>query len=133
MLSPIVSNDPNEEQTLPSLTYVLNFETGEIENIFIDGQRALEQFVIKTILTPRFRHLIYSTDYGSEIEDVLTEDLPFAFLQYEIPRLIEEALLVDDRIQSVENFVVTQDSDGLYVEFDIFTMDGNTFTQGVNI
>lgn len=133
MLSPTFGANPTTEETLPSLTYQIDFETGEIKNAYIDEETALRQAVFKIITTPRFRHSIYSDDYGSELESLITENLPFSFLQYEIPRLIEEALLIDDRIDSVSDFVVSQKGDSMYVEFAIQTVNGQLFLQGVTI
>jgi hypothetical protein len=123
----------NTKPLTPSKTYRINFETGEIENVFVDGIDALKQSIFKAILTPRYRYLMYSTDYGSEIESVLSEQLPPIFLQQEIQRLIQDALSVDDRIADLTNFSFSTVDTSMYISFDVTTRDGFTFTQEVNM
>jgi len=109
----------------PSRTYALDFETGEIGGI-IDGEAAIRQAIRKAIMTARFRYLVYGYEhlYGCELEDLIGQDLPIELLNAEIPRLISEALLVDDRITDVYNFTITREGDGLYVSFFVDTADG---------
>jgi hypothetical protein len=116
----------------PSLTYRLDYENGTIGG-FIDGDEALRQFVIKAIQTARFRYLIYDDQYGSELEDLIGADVTDAFLNEEIPRVIREALIYDDRIADVRDFVVRRESDRVYVEFTVVKTDGDTLTEEVAI
>lgn len=109
----------------PSRTYALNFDTGEVGGM-VDGEAAIRQAIRKAIVTARFRYLIYGHEhlYGCELEDLIGQDLPIELLNAEIPRLIQEALLVDDRITDVYNFTITREGDGLYVSFFVDTADG---------
>ncbi|MGE7271345.1 DUF2634 domain-containing protein [Brevibacillus panacihumi] len=109
----------------PSRTYALNFDTGEVGGM-IDGEAAIRQAIRKAIMTARFRYLIYGYEhlYGCGLEDLIGQDLPIELLNAEIPRLISEALLVDDRITDVYNFTITREGDGLYVSFFVDTADG---------
>jgi hypothetical protein len=135
-LSPL---QPAEEQNEvvattpePSLTYRLDYENGTIGG-FIDGDEALRQFVIKAIKTARFRYLIYDDQYGSELEDLIGADVTEAFLNEEIPRVIREALIYDDRIADVRDFSIRRESDRVYVEFTVVKTDGDTLTEEVAI
>lgn len=85
----------------PSLTYKLNFDE---ENILgtIDNKKALEQSIYKALSTDRYRYLIYSFDYGIEIDDLIGEPIEYCIV--DIPRRIKECLSQDDRIISVDNF-----------------------------
>jgi hypothetical protein len=121
-----------ETEPQPSKTYYLDFENGRIGPI-IDGDLALRQFVIKAIMTARSRYLIYDDEYGSEIEDLIGADVTEAFLQEEIPRVIREALIYDDRIADVRDFVVRREGDGVFVEFTVVKTDGDTLTEEVTI
>ncbi|WP_010495090.1 DUF2634 domain-containing protein [Paenibacillus elgii] len=107
----------------PSKTYALDFETGEISGL-IDGPDAIRQFIRKAIATARFRFLIYDAQYGCELEDLIGQDVPMPLLQAEIPRVIREALIYDDRIADVGNFVIRREADALYVSFDVQTTEG---------
>lgn len=94
---------------LPSLTYEFDRETGEFTGQMIDREAAFRQFIWKTLLTPRFRHLIYDNGHGSELEDTLGKDVTQEYLDTEIPRIVTEALIYDDRVESVDDFRIFKD------------------------
>jgi phage baseplate assembly protein W len=116
----------------PSLTYRLDIEKGEIGGL-IDGDEALRQFVSKAIRTARYRYLIYDDEYGSELEDLIGSDVTEAFLNEEIPRIIREALIYDDRIADVRDFNIQREGDGVYIEFIVEKTDGGTLTEEVTL
>lgn len=108
--------DLSDEQ--PLKTYGLDFVNGEMGGT-VDGITAIKQFVEKAIKTARFRFAIYDDDYGSEIEDLIGSDASIELLETEVPRVIEEALLYDDRINDVYDFELTREGDRLNVSFYI--------------
>ncbi|KQC48536.1 terminase [Geobacillus sp. Sah69] len=116
----------------PSLTYRLDPERGTIGG-FIDGDEALRQFIIKAIQTARFRYLIYDEQYGSELEDLIGAGGTEELLNEEIPRLIREALIYDDRIADVRDFSIRRESDHVYVEFTVVKTAGGILTEEVEI
>jgi phage baseplate assembly protein W len=116
----------------PSKTYAFNFDTGEIGGI-VDEEKAIRQFVRKTITTPRFRFLIYDDQYGCELENLIGQDVTNEYLEHDIPRMITEALVYDDRISNVTDFVITRDSDKVYVSFTLVTSDGTLINEEVTI
>ena len=132
-LSPLT---PEEERVIeveasapaPSKTYRLG--DGTIGGL-IDGEEALRQFIVKAVRTARFRFLIYDDDYGSELEDLIGADISPELLQTEIPRIIREALVYDDRISDVVDFVINRESNNLYVAFRVVTTDGTELTEEV--
>lgn len=115
----------------PSRTYALDLESGEVGGI-VDGKEAVRQFVRKAIATARFRFPIYSDQYGCELEDLIGQDVPLELLQTEIPRVIKEALIYDDRIRSVSDFVIERSGDVLSVSFSVETREG-TINEEVTI
>lgn len=116
----------------PSKTYRLNKTTNEIGGR-IDGDEALRQFIEKTIRTARFRFLIYDEDYGSELDDLIGEDVTQELIETEIPAVITEALVYDDRIADVTDFVVMRQGDQLYVSFRVITTTGDELIEEVAI
>lgn len=108
--------DLTDEQ--PLKTYGIDFVNGELGGT-VDGMTAIKQFVVKAIKTARFRFTIYDDDYGSEIEDLIGSDASAELLDTEVPRVIEEALLYDDRIDDVYDFELTREGDRLFVSFYI--------------
>jgi hypothetical protein len=135
-LSPLQAEEDRVEVVTPtpepSLTYRLDFENGAIDGL-IDEDDALRQFIIKAIRTARFRYLIYDDDYGSELEDLIGADVTEAFLNEEIPRVIRETLIYDDRIADVRDFSIRHEKDGVYIEFTVEKTDGGTLTEEVTI
>lgn len=87
-----------DEVDLPTLTYGIDFKRGRVIGM-IDGLQAMEQAIFKILNTNRFEHMIYSDDYG--FENIIGYDK--IFINAELPRRIEESLLQDERITSVEN------------------------------
>src|SRR5690606_18403676 len=103
-----------EEEQQPSLTFGIDFERGRIRGM-IDELEAIKQAVFLILQTERYRYLIYSDDYGSELEGLIGRD-PL-FVQSEIKRRIREALMQDDRIEDVTNFRLQFNGDNVLVRF----------------
>ena len=87
-----------------------------------DGLDAIKQTITMMLSVPRYEYLIYSWDYGHELNNLIGKDVEYA--KIEIPRLIKECLLQDDRISGVNNFTFTNTDKGLLVEFNVTTIDG---------
>ena len=85
----------------PSKTYRMNFEQKTIIG-HCDGAEALLQAIYKILNTERYQYIIYSWNYGIELLDLYGKRV--SFVCAELPRRIEEALLQDDRINSVDSF-----------------------------
>jgi phage baseplate assembly protein W len=124
-----ILNAPVEEQQQPSLTWKLDLENKRIIQM-IDGLEAVKQAVFVILETERFQHLIYSFDFGSELQGLIGKS-PL-FVQSEIRRLIKEALLQDDRITDVQNITLQTQGDSVLVEFTVISVFGNfTMTKEV--
>lgn len=88
----------------PSRTYALRFD-GEGEGRLCgstDGAEALRQAIFLRLSTERGKYLMYSAAYGVSLGDLLGKPVSLAIP--EIRYRIEEALLQDDRIESVSDF-----------------------------
>lgn len=126
-LSPL---QPEEDRVvtavLPLKTYALDLSGT------IDGREAILQLVDKAVRTARYRFAIYDYDYGCELEDIIGQYVSTALLESEIPRVIREALIYDERIDNVSNFEITKDTDKLYVSFFV-SVDNETVPVEVTI
>ncbi|WP_262384569.1 DUF2634 domain-containing protein [Paenibacillus terrae] len=98
----------------------------------IDGREAIRQFILKAILTSRFHFTIYDEDYGCELEDLIGQDVPLELLETEIPRVITEALIYDDRVDDVYGFDITKEADNLFVSFYV-DVDGEEIPMEVTV
>jgi hypothetical protein len=116
-----------EEDVAPSKTWAIDFENGTLDG-FIDGDEAIKQFALKALITERSKYAIYSDDYGTELLDLIGEDVTASLLESEIPRMVEEALIYDDRVDSVSDIVLTRDGDKLYISFQLVTVTGEEIT-----
>ncbi len=112
----------------PSLTYAMKINKDETkDNIFvgkIDDVEAVRQAILKIINTERYEHEIYSWDYGIELQDLFGMDMPY--VMSEVKKRITEALTVDDRIESVDNFTVERVGNNiLHCIFTVTTVQGD--------
>ena len=130
-LSPGVDRVDNVESPIEtSRTYDLF--TTSMRSI-IDGENALRQFIRKTLMTARTTFLIYGSDYGNEIDTLIGQNVNNALFDAEIVRMVREALIYDDRILSVGNFVITRNADACYVSFDVSAVGIGTITEEVAV
>nr|WP_237697656.1 DUF2634 domain-containing protein [Bacillus australimaris] len=114
-----------DEEVETSTTYRIDFETGRLTGETISGIEAIQQFIYMTLRTERYAHPIYSHDIGTEIQELLTDtEATDEYKEMEIPRLLEEALLVDERIDHIEELEVTKQNDSFHVKLAIVTDEG---------
>ena len=121
------SLDYNKKNNKSSLQHKMIFNN--IHNIepFISGKcdkiEALKQSIYKILNTQRYKYIIYSWNYGIEIDDLFGK--PINYILPTIQIRIEEALLTDDRILSVSNFVFNTNVRNIVsVSFDVLTIFG---------
>lgn len=107
--------------TTPTKTYkIIN---GRIAG-YTDGLDAMRQAIDKLLNTERFAYLIYSENYGVELEDLIGEQMDL--VKSEIERVVTEAIETDDRVISVDNFLIINETiDALTISFDVATVFGN--------
>ena len=99
---------------------------------YIEELEALKQFIYKVLSTERYEYPIYSFDYGIELESLIGKDIEY--VQIELKRRIEECLLQDERISSVDNFEFEVKGDELYCTFNVGSIYGNLLIdKGVSI
>lgn len=109
--------------TQPSKTYKLNIENNTISGGYVYEKEAIKQTIYCILNTERYDYLIYSWNYGVEIKNLIGEHLTYVIPELE--RVIEEALLQDDRIEEVNNFnfeIVSKNE--LLVTFEVVTIEG---------
>lgn len=89
----------------PTRTYKLDLDAGRVAGM-VDGVDAMKQVILKILLTERFAYLIYSWNYGIELNAVVGKS--YQVFSSEIKRVITEALLADSRITAVTDFKAEQ-------------------------
>lgn len=89
----------------------------------IDGLEAVKQAINKVLNTERYKHVIYSWDYGIELDDLYGK--PADFVSLELKSRITETLLQDDRVTGVDNFRFKKDKNKLIATFTVHTIYGD--------
>ncbi|HCQ6376326.1 DUF2634 domain-containing protein [Clostridioides difficile] len=106
----------------PSKTFKLNMERNKVDGI-CDDVEALKQTIFLTLNTERYQHLIYSWNYGVELNDLIGE--PISYVIPELERRIKEALIQDDRIENVDNFQFENIKGKVHCKFTVYSRYGN--------
>lgn len=117
-----------EAPTEPSKTFRLDLSANRIGNL-TDQIEALKQAIAKAILTPRSRHIIYDDNYGCELWDLIGADVTTAYIDAEIPRMVREAIIYDDRINNVTTVEITRDGDAIFIKVDVDSVFGEVRTE----
>ena len=94
-------NQDFEVEEKPSKVYRMDIQ-GESIRGFTDKKEAMEQAIFRILSTERYQNIIYPWWYGIETLDLFGQ--PVTWVCPELERRIEEALTVDDRINSVTDF-----------------------------
>ena len=92
-------------------------------NGYAETLEAVKQAIYLILSTERYQYLIYSWDYGIELIDLYGK--PMSYVMSELPRRIEEALTMDDRIESVTDFEFEKNGKKLHTTFTVVTTVGN--------
>lgn len=110
------------EESQPSKTYLLN-QQKEVIRGTIDDMKALEQTIDLILSIERYEYIIYSWNYGVETKDLIGED--YLYVCSELKRRIEEALVQDDRINSVDSFLFEENKNKVNVTFTVHSIFGD--------
>lgn len=110
-------------ETQPSKTYRMLTDRNIINGV-CDGLEAMRQAIFKILNTERYQNIIYSWNYGVELNGLYGE--PVTYVCPELQRRITEALLQDDRITAVSGFEFdTSKKRIVRVTFTAHTIFGN--------
>lgn len=114
----------NESYETPSsLTYKIDFLNKRISGK-VDHKEAVIQAIKKILMTDLCAYEIYDDNYGNELYTLLGKDEQY--IRADIPRVISDALLADDRVISVTELSIKRvSSDALEVSFTVNTVFGN--------
>ena len=112
-----------EVVTMPSKQHKMILEGNRIIAT-CDNLEAVRQTVFKILATERYAYIIYSWNYGIELQDLFGQ--PTYYVCPEIERRVKEALTQDDRITEVDNFEFTFPKRGtVATTFTVHTIIGD--------
>ena len=118
-------------------SYLFDFDIGDFivrdgKLIECDGIEAVKVWIEKILRTEKGRFKIYdNTEYGAKLEDlIIGNSYSVAFIESELKREIEDALLQNPQIRSVSNIQITRGINSLTVELEVTLDDtgGNSIT-----
>ena len=116
--------DENSEnyEILPTKTYKIDPVNKRIIGVISDEETVM-QFIRKVLSTEKYAYEIYDWYYGNELMNLV--GYPYDYVVARIPNIFREALLVDDRITDVRDFVFTQTAiDTMTVSCQVDTVYG---------
>lgn len=108
--------------TLSDKTQKLYYKTNDIKG-YIDKREAVQQSIVKMLNTDRYHYIIYSWDYGLELEDLIGKNMSYVIP--EIKRRIIEAIEQDDRVERIYDFKFEKiNKESILVTFIVDTIFG---------
>jgi len=116
--------------TEAELTFFINKD--DIVSGKVDGIEAIKQTIAVILNVERYRHYIYSWNFGTEFDDLIGQDT--AYVCPEITRRITEALTQDDRITGISEWKFEKNKTSISASFTVHTIYGDVeATKEVNI
>lgn len=106
----------------PSKTWIIDKTQNQVSGMD-NGLESVRQAVEIALNVERFRWQIYNTDFGSELEGLIGEDE--AYITSEFPRIVTDALSVDSRVISIDNWNFTRNGTTMTVSFSVHTVFGD--------
>ena len=104
--------------------------------IEVTGIEALKVWIEKILRTEKFRFKIYENgtrrQYGITIEDLIVgRSLPQSFVESELKREINEALLQHPEIESLTDMAFNREGSTLVISFTVNLINGDSLQQEV--
>lgn len=96
------------------------------EYYIVTENEAIKTWCYKALKTERFRYLIYSWNFGSELEDMIGKSYTPNLTKAESIRYIEECLLINPYIKRITGIEIQFDKGKLDITGTIETIYGDT-------
>ena len=128
---PAVNDDLQTEfefEEEPSHTYRINLNESTIAG-YVDEREAMMQAIYLILNIERYDYLIYSWNYGIELNDLYGQPIPFVLP--ELKRRITEALMQDTRIIGVNDFSFETTKGQVHASFTVNTIFGDVEAERV--
>lgn len=119
-----IQEDDSQVVKMPK-EYGINFQTGQLTGKIVEGIEAIKVWIWLCLHTERFRHAIYSADYGTSFEQYIGHVLSDEYINTDCESEISDALLINEYIESIEDFEAVRNSDSLNISFRVVTKFGN--------
>lgn len=117
-----------EYEELPTRTFQLNVDKNIIAGR-VDELEAMKQAIYLILNIERYEHIIYSWNYGIELQDLFGKEMNFVLP--ELKRRITEALTQDTRILAVDAFSFETKKGKVHTTFRVQTIFGEVQAERV--
>lgn len=117
--------ETQEENLYIPREYGIDFETGQLSGKMVEGYDALLVWAWLALRTPRYRHYIYSEDYGQEYENLVGKSYSEELTDSELERMTEECLTENPYITGIENFSCVKQEEKITLTFRLITELGD--------
>lgn len=119
-----IKEDDSQVVKMPR-EYGVDFQTGQLTGKIVEGIEAIKVWIWLCLHTERFRHAIYSSDYGTSLEQYIGHMLSEEYINTDCESEISDALLINEYIESIEEFEVVRNFDSLNISFRVVTKFGS--------
>ena len=92
--------------------------------VMTTGKEAVLVWAWKALQTPRFRHEIYTWDYGCEAESLIGQPFSSELRQSEAARYVKECLMINPYITGASNITIGFTNGALSLSCTIITVYG---------
>lgn len=111
--------------------YAIDFKTGSFlytedgKNIILEKDEALKVWIWKAIQVKKNKYTVYSDEYGQEFEELyMNKSYSKDLIDTEMQRLIEECLLINPYIKSIDELESEFDESKLTINLKVKTIYG---------
>ena len=113
-----------EEERALNTDYEIDFNTGRLTGRIITGLAAVVQWTRLTLATERYFYTQYSWNYGSELQNLIGKNHSKDYIESEVKRILNEALLINEAITSIEDLKCYSSGEKLKISFGLETIYG---------
>lgn len=95
----------------------------------VEKDEALKAWIYKAIKIARYRYPIFTSDYGTELEELIGNKYTKGYTESEAIRFIREALVLNEYIRNVNIIDASFENDKLTVNINVDTV----YSEGVEL
>lgn len=113
-----------EDESNLNTDYEIDFNIGRLTGRIITGLAAVVQWARLTLATERYFYSQYSWDYGSELQNLIGKNHSKDYIESEVKRILNEALLINEAIKGIEDLECDTNGEKLKISFGLETIYG---------
>lgn len=99
----------------------VNFASGQLTGQIVEGLEALRVWVWLVCHIERYRHPIFTWQYGTELEKYIGQNYSREYMDTVVKKEVEDALMYNEHILGIEDFTTYMEDDRLTMSFTVNT------------